>query len=268
MLMQASKKMLFFDIDGTLITDDERKYFPESAKQAISKARQKGHLAFINTGRVYVNIEEFIRCAGFDGYVCGCGTNIIAHDNELLHNMLSRDKCREVALKCREYEMMAIFEYRDHTGYDAKLLGGLNKGLIEYFQSIGSPLIDDIFDEHFIFDKFAFWHEEGNDRITEFLDYLSSDFTCIDRGNHFYEIVPAGFSKATGIEFLSRYFGIPLEDIYVFGDSNNDIDMLKYVPNSIVMGICSDEAEKIAAYKTTKVSDDGIYNAMKHFGVI
>ena len=42
--------MIFFDIDGTLLSE---KTFtvPDSAKEAIRKAQDNGHLVFINTGR-------------------------------------------------------------------------------------------------------------------------------------------------------------------------------------------------------------------------
>ena len=36
-------------------------------------------------------------------------------------------------------------------------------------------------------------------------------------------------------------YDIPLERIYAFGDSNNDLDMLRYVQNSIAMGVCTEE---------------------------
>ena len=74
--MNKTRKILFFDIDGTLITDDGKRYFPDSAKEAIQKARENGHLALINTGRVFCNVTEEIRSAGFDGFVCGCGTHL------------------------------------------------------------------------------------------------------------------------------------------------------------------------------------------------
>lgn len=54
--MNKTRKILFFDIDGTLITDDGKRYFPDSAKEAIQKARENGHLAFINTGRVFCDV--------------------------------------------------------------------------------------------------------------------------------------------------------------------------------------------------------------------
>ena len=51
-MMSNKTKALFFDIDGTLLSEKTGEV-PESAKQAVKEARSKGHLVFINTGRVY-----------------------------------------------------------------------------------------------------------------------------------------------------------------------------------------------------------------------
>ena len=45
------QKILFFDIDGTLI-DEETDVVPESAKKALAAAKEKGHLLFICSGAV------------------------------------------------------------------------------------------------------------------------------------------------------------------------------------------------------------------------
>ena len=66
--MKKERCMLFFDIDGTLITTDGKRTFPESAKRALREARERGHLVYINTGRVMENVDDFIREVGFDGY--------------------------------------------------------------------------------------------------------------------------------------------------------------------------------------------------------
>lgn len=67
---------------------------------------------------------------------------------------------------------------------------------------------------------------------------------------------------------MLKHYDIPLSDAYVFGDSNNDLEMLQYVPNSVGMGVCTKEVEEVVSYKTTEVLEDGIYLALKHFGVI
>lgn len=262
-------KLLFFDIDGTLITDDGRRHFPESAKEAIKQARANGHMTFINTGRVMVNVEDFICEPGFDGYVCGCGTHIRVHDKDIFHQTVDQRKCREIAHKCRDYNMMAIFEYISHTGYDKSIIGDAHRTILDYFIAMKRKLVDDIDSPEFVFDKFAAWYEGENPHIDEFKEYMNSQgFEYIQREGNFCELVPKGFSKATGIEYLLKHFNVSIENVLAFGDSNNDLEMLKYVPNSIAMGKCTPEVEKVSSYKTDTVENDGIYKAMKHFGVI
>ena len=62
------RKVAFFDIDGTLTSEIDGSV-PQSTKDAIRRARQNGHLMFINTGRCMQNVEERFREVGFDGYV-------------------------------------------------------------------------------------------------------------------------------------------------------------------------------------------------------
>ena len=68
------KKLLLFDVDGTLIDYDGT--LPKSTKNAISKARENGNLAVIVTGRSRSHIEEPILEIGFDGIVGGNGAYI------------------------------------------------------------------------------------------------------------------------------------------------------------------------------------------------
>ncbi|MBQ6229663.1 MAG: HAD-IIB family hydrolase [Eubacterium sp.] len=266
--MNNDIKILFFDIDGTLVTDDARKFFPESAREAIRLTREKGNKVFINSGRVMCNIEPSILSAGFDGYVCGCGSHILLADGtELLHKVCPKEKCYETALKCREFGMYSLFEYKDYTCIDKENITEEADRLIKYFKSNGYRFIDDIEDADFRFDKFAGWYYPGSD-VEGFKEYISEDFTYIDRERNFFEVEPKGFSKATGIKFLLDYFNISHDNAYVFGDGNNDLEMLKYVPNAIVPKAGSVLAREAATYITDDVMDDGIYKAMKHFGLI
>ena len=74
-----NRKALFFDVDGTLLPEGTRQ-IPESARNALKEARSNGHLIFINSGRTYCNLDEVKRQIEADGYLCGCGTHIIAGD--------------------------------------------------------------------------------------------------------------------------------------------------------------------------------------------
>ena len=84
----------------------------------------------------------------------------------------------------------------------------------------------------------------------------------------FTDIVKKGINKSTGIDEVSRYFGIKLEDTIAFGDGGNDIPMLKHAGLGIAMGNASERVQAAADFVTTSVDDDGIAYALKHFGLI
>lgn len=267
--MDEDRKILFFDIDGTLVTEDDKRWFPDSAKRAIKEAKERGHLVFINTGRVFCNVTEEIRAAGFHGYVCGCGTYIRYGDEVLLHHKLNRDLCLFVLDMCRRYHMFAFYEYADSVAVDeASMSHGPLKNIVEIFRNTGITVDTEINRERFIFDKFCAWYEADNPYLPAFKKELAKDFFFIDRGGNFCEIVPKGFSKATGIKFLLDYFNIPIENAYAFGDGDNDEPMLSYVPNSIIMNKGPAYLKKIVKYVTDDAENDGIYHAMKKLEII
>ena len=62
-----TRKALFFDIDGTLLTD-KTKILPKSAEEALKRAREAGHMVFINTGRSRILMQELEGRIEVDGY--------------------------------------------------------------------------------------------------------------------------------------------------------------------------------------------------------
>ena len=53
-----------------------------------------------------------------------------------------------------------------------------------------------------------------------------------------------------------------------FGDGENDIDMIRYAGIGVAMGNGIKNLKSAADYITTDIDDDGIENALKHFGLI
>ena len=53
-----------------------------------------------------------------------------------------------------------------------------------------------------------------------------------------------------------------------FGDGGNDIEMLRHVAIGIAMGNAGDDVKAAADYVTDDIDDNGVANALRHFGVI
>lgn len=259
--------VIFFDIDGTLATEDGRFFIPESTRTAIARTRAKGNLTFINTGRTAFNINPEIRRIGFDGYLCGCGTYIEYNNEVVLHHTPEKSFCREIARLMRKCRVTPVYEYSDCYFFDDKAVSSpqLDDFMVNFVDD-GVDVSKRVDDDDFIFDKFVVWTNPESDTET-FSREAGKYFSIIDRGNGFYENVPLGYTKATAIDIILKKLGISLSDAYAIGDSMNDLPMLQAVPNSIAMG----GAEKLypyVSYITSPVEEDGIYNALEHFGLI
>ena len=261
------RKMIFFDIDGTIISEKTQRC-PDSTIDAIKRAREKGHLAFINTGRTFFNVGEEIRNIGFDGYVCGCGTYIHYKDKPLLYKTISRDLCFEIVQKLREFKIDALFEGLHDFYFDqTKAHTGELAELKEKFILRGLDVTKSWDDPELSFDKFVVWFNQDSD-YNGFFSYIDKEFDYIDRGNNLGEVIPKGYSKATGIQYLQQYFNIPLENCYAIGDSTNDLSMLKYVTNSIAMGNSTPVLFDEVSFVTKDIEEGGIKHALNHYGII
>lgn len=265
------KKLIFFDIDGTLITEGKNPYIPESTTKALELLRANGHICIINTGRPYASLDDLIKSIKVDGYVCGCGTYIKIGDEILFSYHLEKSLCRKMVLeldKCNAEWMLegekAVY-YSDKT-YNSVVVGEIIEGLKDKITDRMHKISNNEY-SNIQFEKLIMAVDNDSD-FEKFHSQFKDDFTFIDRGGEFFEVIPKSYSKATGMQFLEKHFGIDHKNTFAVGDSSNDIPMLEYAANGILMGGADEKLHKYANYVTTSIENDGIYNAFKHFGLI
>ena len=259
-------KIIFFDIDGTILS--HRTYqISDSTKTAIRKARENGHLLFVNTGRSYAEIDNQVKSLGFDGFVCGCGTYIRYHDDDLQRTPLSADDSKRIVDDLRTNNIEAVLEGTDSVYFNyASTFSRMNQQR-EYFTNILHLNVKSWDDTDITFDKFSVWNN-APETVNKFLKKYQDRFDYINHGSNFVEIVPKGYSKASGIEFLINHLNIPHENTYALGDSSNDLQMLNYVKHSIGMGNSEDEIAKIVSFLTKDVDQGGVAHALEYYNII
>ncbi len=259
------QKIIFFDIDGTILSHRNYK-ISSSTSNAIRQARANGHLAFVNTGRTYSAIDPDIKEVGFDGYVCGCGTYISCNSSVLFHTALEPKICRDVIEDLRSYQINAVLEGSTAIYFDSRLQ---NKQL-DLIRSMYASKMFQVLDwdsPDVSFDKFCIWIDSPK-ALQSFQQKYENQFEFIYRDHQFLEIIPRGYSKATGIEYLLNHYHIPQENAYALGDSANDFTMLSYVKHSIGMGNSEELIRNIVSYLTKDVDEGGVEHALRHFHII
>jgi hypothetical protein len=76
-------------------------------------------------------------------------------------------------------------------------------------------------------------------------------------------VMPTGWSKATGVALLAERMGIGLDQVVVFGDAGNDLPMFEAVPNSVAVANATDEAAAAARWHIGRCEDDAVALAIE-----
>ncbi len=253
--------LIFFDIDGTLVGEDGR-VIPDSARNAIKRARAGGHICMINTGRTLRLVgSELINQAEFDGLILGCGTMVVYRGKTLLHKTFDREEAREIIDGLHRYEIDACLEGAENNfsnDGDRTFTEGYRR-----FISRFSAFEYGSFEEapgHF--DKF-YAYVDRVEKMDAFRREFAGKLDFVDRKGGFFEIMPQGFSKASAMDFVADTLGIPMEETVAIGDSSNDIPMIKRAHIGIAMGNATEDVKEIADYVSTDLTEDGIENALR-----
>lgn len=88
------------------------------------------------------------------------------------------------------------------------------------------------------------------------------DFVFPNAAAPLIDISPTGWDKGSAVVELARVLDIGLDEVATFGDSENDLPMLRAVPNSVAVANASSEAKAVAAWHIGAASDDAVADAL------
>lgn len=282
-----SKKIIFFDVDGTLVdVRPAREYIPESTIKAVKKAREKGNYCFLCTGRSLAEIYPHILDVGFDGII-GAGGGFVTIGNEMLyHHKVSDEDVHRVVDFFEENDYDYYLESNGGLFASENLISRLEKIIYGDLENDENARIKKASQpSHFItsliegesmyrqdVNKICFL-ENKNIPFQTIIDLFSHSFNVIhctvpSFGDDSGELSVAGVNKASAIETLIQYLNIPQENTFAFGDGMNDVDMLQYCHVGIAVGNAKEGLKAIADDICDDIAKDGIYKAMKKYQLI
>ena len=259
------RKILFFDVDGTIVTSDH--VVPESARAALKKAQDAGHVLIINTGRPFRHIEPQIRALGFDGYICSIGGHILLDGKDLLYRTIPHGEAAHIRDMGYECGMDMLFESEQGVWMDERCTSSIARREFAWLTSIGVPGFTNTDTSNFAFDKFVCWPQDKADP-ERFENTFSDRLDFIRREHSMREVILKGLSKAGGMKTVMQHLGFAVEDSFAFGDGPNDLPMLREAGTSVLMGNAPEFLRKEADYVTAPITEDGLALALEHYGLI
>lgn len=258
-----AKKIVFFDIDRTIYDPDTKK-IPASTIEALKRLHQNKNIEIaIATGRAFYMldiIEEIKKYINI--FITINGHIIIKNGKTIFRKPIAKDKVLYVVKKFEEDKM----KYGFLGEFDETLNIADEKGKKAFeLVSMKLPRIDPHFYlDNDIFQMWAFSERKDHEHYKN----IFYDMEVVSWLGDGFDVLSKGMSKEKGIKKILEIENIELENAYAFGDGDNDIEMLDFIPNSVAMGNGSIAAKKHAAYVTGDIKEDGLLNGIIMMGLL
>ena len=254
------KKAIFFDIDNTLYSHFTHSV-PKSTMDALRTLKSKNKLLYIATSRSkaeMVNVPKDV-IALMDGIITLGGARIDEHGQTIITHPIDSNDLHTLVQFIQEHGLTARYCGLDDCVNDLNQDDDEIKSRFQRLYDMvppvkpyqWQPLIHVLFycnDDRLI------------GQIASRLNH--STFTILKTS---YEVTGANVTKGHAIDEVMKYHGLRLNESVAFGDSNNDVEMLKMAGIGIAMGNADANIRRVADYTTTHIDQDGIYNACVHF---
>ena len=254
-------KIIFFDIDGTLI-DMTKKAISDKTVETLIRLKENGVKICIATGRAPGSVPKF-EGVDFDAFLTFNGSYCYNSNDTILSTPIPKIDVERMIENATKINRPVSIASKDRV-----VANGTDKDLSDYFGFAKQEVpVSDDFDEVLKDEIYQMMMGGRNDEYDDILkDVENARITAWwDRA---VDIIPVNGGKGKGIEAILEYYGIDRSESMAFGDGGNDIEMLQTVGTGVAMGNALDNVKAIADEICGTSAEDGIYHYCLENGLI
>ena len=272
---KATYKLICLDLDGTLL--NSKSQVCHVTKTALLKLEKKGVRIAIVTGRATFEAMHYASEISESTYFIGANGAFVGAQNlenpifEKGFSIEQRVELNEIVKKYRlkpvysmrnEMKVTGILPYLLFRRHTTKDRGSKRAAHLHYLSPFHKLKFTISIKEALHKCVFFFANIDKMKQIELQLREHAS-FETVVTSSRVIEVTPVGINKAYGIKQLIQYLGIEAKDVIAFGDSENDLEMIKFAGCGVAMGNATDQLKKHANYITKKNDDAGIAYALE-----
>mgnify|MGYP002766059539 FL=1 len=265
-------RAIALDLDGTLTNHD--KVVTPRTRQALLKAQELGTVIILASGRPTYGIVPVAECLELEkrgGYILSYnGDNIVnAKTGEKLFSQFLPDAVIPILYKYAKEKNHALLGYAGNEiitempdDQYVKEESRINKMNIRK--------VDNLLDALEPHPTKLLMTGDPTDMIKaeeELVEILGEKMDIFRSAPFFLELVPKGIDKAQSLLRLLSKINLTPADLMAFGDGYNDLSMLKLAGVGVAMANAAPEVRADADYVTLSNEEDGVAEALLHFGM-
>ena len=265
-------RAIALDLDGTLTNHD--KVVTPRTRQALLKAQELGTVIILASGRPTYGIVPVAECLELEkrgGYILSYnGGNIVnAKTGEKLFSQFLPDAVIPILYKYAKEKNHALLGYAGNEiitempdDQYVKEESRINKMNIRK--------VDNLLDALEPHPTKLLMTGAPTDMIKaeeELVEILGEKMDIFRSAPFFLELVPKGIDKAQSLLRLLSKINLTPADLMAFGDGYNDLSMLKLAGVGVAMANAAPEVRADADYVTLSNEEDGVAEALLHFGM-
>lgn len=269
-----NKRMLFLDLDGTLLND--AKQITEGNRRALDLALERGHSVIITTGRPLKSAMDQARKLGLDRPGC----YLIAYNGAVVYDWAAQAQifCRSLPVQTvqRVFDMVnARGEHiQTYDTWDVLVEPRCDDAAVRrYCQLIGMTfrVIGDVhrdLQEEPV--KCLVINYEEKAGLAEVQDWIranmAQELDCFFSCDQYLEVVPKGMSKGEAVKMLCAMMHVDIKDAVSVGDAANDLSMIEAAGIGVAMANGTPDVKAAADYITTLDNNhDGVAEVVERF---
>lgn len=263
-------KIVFSDVDGTLLTSDHR--VSKLTRDAIIKLKDKGIPFVIISARSPSGIYPILLENGFNCPIISYSGGLILDEKRdiLFHKGMNVSKANEIITYIEERHfdtswcVYSLDEWIVKDKNDPRILR--EESIVKTYAKQGNVLS---LQSHSRINKIlCICNPESILEIETNLKARFPDYSIVKSSDCLLEIMESGVTKAFAVKTLCSLLKIDISEAVAFGDNFNDYEMLKTVGCGVVMGNAPEVIKTDIGNVTLDNDHDGIPVALNKIGIL
>ena len=228
-------QLIASDIDGTLLLNGSQAIDPEIFN-LIHQLKQKDILFMAASGREYTNLRDLFSPVADDiAYLCLNGCITFYKGECISKEVMDTELARKLITTIQNDSNAEVLVSGEKTCY----ITPKNQSYYEHLTNTVKnhvTIVDDLLNIPEPYTKISAYFKDGvYEHYQDYVDMFNKKITVQIGGKCWLDCAPKDVNKSTGFLKLLSYLNIPAENTVMFGDNDNDKQILQACGYPIAM---------------------------------